>query len=191
MEGRWSGFPLGWTELCRSIERCERCRLHRYRTHVVIYRGSPTPTVVFIGEAPGAEEDRQGLPFVGRSGARLDRAIGRLPLPPSAFGILNVVKCRPPDNRFDRSAARACRPYLDRQLALLHPRALVTLGAHALRTLDPSAPAVTVAAGQPCRWRDTPLFPLLHPAAALHAPRYRDRWEHDVDALARFLRPFA
>jgi uracil-DNA glycosylase len=186
-EGRWPGFPAGWTALCRSIERCERCRLHEYRTHVVIYRGSPAPTVVFIGEAPGAEEDRQGKPFVGRSGARLDRAIERLPLPMSAIGILNIVKCRPPENRFDRTAAKRCRPYLDRQLELLRPRLLVTLGAQALRALDPSAPPVTRAAGAPRKGGPIPLFPLLHPAAVLHAPRYRARWEQDVAALARFL----
>ena len=176
-----------WARLTREIEQCRACPLHAHRTHVVVYRGGPHPKVVFIGEAPGAEEDRVGRPFVGRAGRRLDAAIARLGLAAEDVGILNLLKCRPPDNRFDRRAQATCRPFLDRQLDLLAPRVLVPMGAHALRALRPDAPPVTEVAGHLVRTEGAPLFPLLHPAAAMHAPRYRERWERDVSTLAREL----
>src|SRR5271170_6089500 len=109
-------FARRWAELEGEIRGCTRCSLHRSRTNSVIYRGSFAPRVVFVGEAPGATEDRLGVPFVGRSGQRLDAAIAEVDLAPEEFGVLNLVKCRPPKNLFDRSAAVTCRPYLDRQL---------------------------------------------------------------------------
>ena len=185
--GRAVGIATEWRSLSATIRRCTRCPLHATRTHAVVYRGSLTPRIVFVGEAPGAEEDRVGRPFVGRSGRRLDAAIRELGLGEDEFGVLNVIKCRPPGNRYDPSAARTCRPYLDRQLELLRPERLVTLGAHALTALDPAAPPVTQAAGTP-RYRDgPPIFPLLHPAAALRSRRWAERWAHDVGALRRWL----
>ncbi len=177
-----------WRRLAEEAKACRRCPLHMSRTHVVFYRGGPAPSVVFVGEAPGREEDLSGRPFVGRAGKRLDEALGRLGLADGSYGIVNLVKCRPPENRFDRAAALACRSILDRQLELLAPERLVTLGAHALRLLDPDAPPIVQAAGTPRRLGARPLFPLLHPAAALHAPRYRARWEADVGRLAEWLR---
>lgn len=176
-----------WIRLSAEIRACRKCPLGATRTHAVVYRGGRAPSVVFVGEAPGAEEDRQGRPFVGRSGRELDRAIARLGLPAEAFGIVNVLKCRPPGNRFDRAAARTCRPYLDRQLALLAPKVVVTLGARALATMDPTAPPVLSVAGRPRSGTGTLLFPLLHPAAALRSRRWRERWEADVTALAACL----
>lgn len=176
-----------WDRLVREIHACRRCPLGAVRSHAVVYRGSPSPRVVFVGEAPGAEEDRSGIPFVGRSGRRLDAAIARIGLAPSEFGIVNLLKCRPPANRFDRSAARTCRPFLDRQLELLRPFVLVPLGSSALRALDASAPPILRTAGAPWsseRWR---LFPLIHPAAALRSRRLAERWARDVDALGRWL----
>ena len=182
------GSPAAaWRRLTREIERCTRCPLHRTRAHVVVYRGSLTPRVVFVGEAPGAEEDRTGVPFVGRSGRRLDAAIATLGLAPSEFGVLNLVKCRPPGNRFDRRAERTCRPYLDRQLALLRPRLLVTLGAHSLRAIDPDAPPVLRSAGAVRPDHAPPVFPLLHPAATLRSRAWHERWERDVARLGRCL----
>jgi len=176
-----------WDRLSAKIRSCRKCPLGTLRTHAVVYRGGPAPRVVFVGEAPGAEEDRVGLPFVGRSGRELDSAIAALGLTPEEFGILNVLKCRPPENRFDRSAARTCRPYLDRQIALLHPEVVVTLGARALAAFDPSAPPMLAAAGAPRRPANPAHFPLIHPAAALRSRRMRERWERDVRALGRWL----
>jgi len=173
--------------LTREIQSCRRCPLGSTRTQAVVYRGSLRPRVVFVGEAPGAREDATGVPFSGRAGARLDAAIGRLPLKAGDFGVLNLLKCRPPENRFDRAAADTCRPYLDRQLELLRPRILVPLGAHALRALDPSAPAVLRAAGAPRGGPGRWVFPLIHPAAALRSRRLSARWERDVDVLAGWL----
>jgi uracil-DNA glycosylase len=179
--------PVVWATLTREIEDCRRCDLHRTRTNVVVYRGGTAPRVVFVGEAPGAAEDRTGLPFQGRSGQRLDAAIASLGLRPTEVGIVNLIKCRPPQNHFAPWAAAACRPYLDRQLAWLDPERLVTLGAHALRALDPSAPAVLKAAGTPRTSARGPLFPLIHPAAALRSRRLAERWTADVTALGRWL----
>jgi uracil-DNA glycosylase len=173
--------------LSEQIRRCTLCPLAQERTHAVVYRGSLAPRLVFVGEAPGAEEDRLGVPFVGRSGRLLDGAIESLGPRLGEFGVLNVLKCRPPGNRFDPRAARTCRPYLDRQLRLLGPRALVPLGNHALGTLDPTAPPILTAAGAPREAGVGWLFPLIHPAAALRSRRLRERWEHDVRALGSWL----
>jgi uracil-DNA glycosylase len=176
-----------WLALSEEIRSCRRCRLAETRTQAVVYRGSLAPRVVFVGEAPGADEDRTGLPFVGRAGHRLDDAIARLGLGPTEYGVLNVVKCRPPGNRFVRSAAEACRPYLDRQLAVLRPRVLVPLGAWALRTIDPSAPPILKAAGAARPGGPPAVFPLVHPSA-VRSRRLAARWSGDVDRLADWLR---
>ena len=154
----------------------------------MIYRGGERPSVVFVGEAPGAAEDREGLPFVGRSGRQLDDAIREAGVAETEYGIVNLIKCRPPENRFPPASGTACRPFLDRQLALLAPRLLVSLGAHALAALDPEAPTITRCAGQLRRVADRPLLPLLHPAAALHNPTLRTRWRTDLAALGRAVR---
>ncbi len=173
--------------LAREIRTCTLCPLSAHRLHAVVYRGSLQPRVVFVGEAPGAEEDRRGLPFVGRSGAILDRAVADLGPALGAWGVLNLLKCRPPANRFDRTAARTCRPYLDRQLELLRPEGLVSLGAHALAAFEPGAPRILLVAGtvrsRPPGW----LFPLIHPAASLRSRRLRERWDRDLGALRSWL----
>jgi uracil-DNA glycosylase len=181
------GVRRAWERLSAEIRACRKCPLGSVRTQAVVYRGGLAPRVLFIGEAPGAEEDRTGVPFVGRSGRELDRAIASLGLSPDEFGVLNVLKCRPPGNHFDRRAARICRPYLDRQLDLLRPELMVTLGAHALRSVDVDAPAMLRAAGRPRTLGSTALFPLIHPAAALRSRRLRERWERDVRALGAWL----
>jgi len=177
-----------WERLSTEIRECTRCRLHATRTQAVVYRGSLRPRVLFVGEAPGAAEDREGRPFVGRSGKKLDAAIASLGLGAEEFGVLNVVKCRPPGNRFDPVAERTCRPYLDRQVALLRPEVLVTLGAHALRALAPGAASVLTSAGTALPGSDPPLFPLIHPAAALRSRRLTERWDRDVHGLGAWLR---
>jgi DNA polymerase len=142
-----------------------------------------SPIVVFVGEAPGVEEDRTGLPFVGRAGKRLDDGIARAGIPAETVGVLNVLKCRPPANRFDPAAAKTCRPYLDRQLEWLDPRLVVTLGRWALATLEPQAPSVMNAAGAPRDWNGRRLLPLLHPASTFRSRAYFDRWQRDLQAL--------
>lgn len=169
--------------LASEIEACRRCPLGATRAHVVVYRGGADPWVTLVGEAPGAEEDREGRPFVGRSGKRLDAALAVVGLAPGEVGIVNLVKCRPTGNRFHASYAAACRPFLERQLALLRPRLLVTLGARPLAALAPGSPRITACAGLLREGPGPPLFPLLHPAAVLHDPRLRSRWDADLEAL--------
>lgn len=183
---RSRSWRVDWDRLGREIRACRRCPLGATRTHAVVYRGSLEPRVVFVGEAPGAEEDRSGVPFVGRAGRRLETATRNLGLLPEQYGVLNLLKCRPPGNRFDRSAARTCRPFLDRQLELLKPRVLVTLGGSALRALDPNAPPILDSAGAPRAGPGVPLFPLIHPAA-VRSRALAGRWAADLATLARWL----
>lgn len=180
-------FPAAWSAWSQEVAGCRRCPLGESRTQVVLYRGAPHPRVAFVGEAPGRDEDRTGLPFVGRAGKRLDAGIAQVGLGPSEFGVLNVVKCRPPNNRLPRLAVVACRPFLDRQLAMLRPQVVVTLGAHALASLDPKAPAITAAAGQPRPGASWTLFPLVHPAATFRSRRYAARWDADLRRLGEWL----
>lgn len=176
-----------WATLSENIQRCRRCPLGAIRTQAVIYRGSLAPWIVFVGEAPGAAEDHEGVPFVGRSGRSLDAAIAHLGLRAEEYGVLNVLKCRPPGNRFDRSAARTCRPFLVRQLELVRPKVLVPLGASALRALDPDAPPILRSAGTPRTVEGRTIFPLIHPAAALRSKRFAQRWSQDVATLQRWI----
>ena len=177
---------IAWEALSNEIRTCRRCALGATRTQAVVYRGSLAPTLVFVGEAPGAEEDRTGLPFAGRAGRRLDAAVERLRLPPGTYGMLNVLKCRPPANRFDPTAARVCRPFLERQLALLRPTVVVPLGAWALRALDPAAPPILRAAGAARPGGPPAVFPLVHPSAVRSRALAR-RWSDDLDLLSVFL----
>lgn len=177
-----------WYRLTEEIRACRRCPLGSRRQHAVTYRGGGRPWLVFVGEAPGSREDREGRPFVGRGGRLLDRAIEIVGLREGEYGILNVLKCRPPKNRFDARAALTCRPYLDRQLRILSPTSLVTLGRHALRAMDPSAPPITQAAGVPrTRPAGPPVFPLLHPAASLRSRVMASRWHSDVRRLEEWI----
>jgi uracil-DNA glycosylase len=182
-------LPLvdAWEQLSSEIRACQKCPLHATRTQAVVYRGSLAPRLLFIGEAPGVAEDLAGIPFVGRSGQRLNEAVVRLGLSEEEYGVLNLLKCHPPRNRFDRDAARTCRPYLDRQIELLSPRILITLGSSSLHALAPDSPPMLVAAGSPRSLGRRHLFPLIHPAAAMRSRLLAERWTHDVDALGRWL----
>ena len=128
-----------------------------------------------------------GVPFVGRAGHRLDEALRTLRLPVSAYGVLNVVKCHPPGNRLTPEPLRACRPFLDRQMALLRPRLLVPMGARALAALDPRAPPVMQSSGAPRSVGSMQLFPLLHPAATFRSRRAMRQWNRDLARLHRWL----
>lgn len=156
-------------ELEREVATCTRCRLAGGRTQAVFARGDPAAGLVFIGEAPGAEEDRQGLPFVGRSGQLLDRLIvEELGLDPSQVHVTNVVRCRPPGNRDPRDdEIAACRPYLERQLDTIGPAVVVTLGNFAARLLLETSQGVTRLRGRTYPWRGLVLVPTYHPSYVL------------------------
>lgn len=148
---------------------CTGCRLSEGRTQVVFGTGDPEAELLFVGEGPGAEEDRQGLPFVGRSGKLLDRIMWEeMGIRREAAYIANVVKCRPPDNRDPRpDEVDACRPFLEEQVELISPRVVVTLGNFASKLLLGTGVGITKLRGHAYRFGSSALVPTLHPAAVL------------------------
>lgn len=147
---------------------CTRCRLSDSRTQVVWAAGSLDSDVMFIGEAPGFHEDRQGEPFVGASGQLLDRLLSEIGLDRSSVAIVNVVKCRPPGNRNPLpDEIEACRPYLEAQLEHMRPDVIVTLGNFATQFMIGRPLGITKARGQLFRFRGALVVPTFHPAAAL------------------------
>ena len=156
-------------ELAVEASTCTRCPLAGGRTQVVFGMGDPHADLVFVGEGPGAEEDRQGLPFVGRSGQLLDRLmLEELGITRERVYIANVVKCRPPDNRDPLPGEiDACRPYLQRQIELIAPEVVVTLGKFAGQLLLDSKVGITKLRGREYPFGDAVLIPTLHPAYAL------------------------
>ncbi len=148
---------------------CTRCPLALGRTQVVFGMGRADADLLFIGEGPGAEEDRQGLPFVGRSGKLLDRLLEEeLGITRAECYIANVVKCRPPENRDPRpEEIDACRPWLAQQLELISPKVVVTLGRFAAQLLLETSEGITKLRGRTYPYGSAVLVPTLHPAAAL------------------------
>jgi uracil-DNA glycosylase len=156
-------------QVATEASTCTRCRLAEERTQVVFGTGTAQAALMFIGEGPGAEEDRQGLPFVGRSGKLLDQLLlDELDLRRDAVYIANVVKCRPPGNRDPRpDEIDACRPYLTAQLDLIRPAVVVTLGRFAAQWLLQTTEGITRLRGRSYPFAHGVLIPTLHPAAAL------------------------
>lgn len=148
---------------------CRRCRLCETRTQVVFGMGDPTAGVVFVGEGPGAEEDRQGLPFVGRSGKLLDKLMAEeMGRGRDRAYIANVVKCRPPGNRDPQpDEIAACRPWLERQLDLIDPKVVVTLGNFSSKLLLETTTGITALRGAEYPFRNGVVVPTFHPAAVL------------------------
>jgi len=158
-----------WDVLERDALGCTLCPLAEGRTQVVFGVGNRSADLVFVGEGPGAEEDRQGIPFVGRAGQLLTRLIEDIGLTRDDVYICNVVKCRPPANRDPRpEEILSCRPYLEAQLDLLEPHVVVTLGNFATKLLLDTKTGITKLRGQEFPYRDgAVLIPTLHPAAVL------------------------
>jgi DNA polymerase len=148
---------------------CTRCVLSEGRTNVVFGIGSPACDVMFVGEGPGAEEDRLGVPFVGRSGQLLDRLVAEeMGLTRDEIAICNTVKCRPPGNRDPKpEEIEACKPFLDAQIEHIDPRVIITLGNFAAKLLLDTKTGITKLRGTEYSFRDRVLVPTFHPAAAL------------------------
>ena len=174
-------------QLCDQIRTCQKCRLGLRRTHAVPGEGPSSPSIMFVGEAPGYHEDQQGRPFVGAAGNYLDELLGMIGLSRADVYIANVIKCRPPDNRDPQpDEIEACQPYLEQQIALLQPRIIVTLGRFSMRLAFAGA-TISRVHGTPKRIGDIVYFPMFHPAAALHQPRYRSLIEQDIKKLPEIL----
>ena len=155
-------------ELQQTIQGCLACPLGPGRLHFVFGEGNPQAELLFIGEGPGRDEDLQGRPFVGKAGELLDRMIGAIGLKRADVYIANVVKCRPPDNRTPTpQEAAVCLGYLHRQIQLIQPKVIVTLGATPLRELLGISTGITRVRGQWQRLGDIPVMPTFHPAYVL------------------------
>ena len=170
-------------EVAAAVRTCTRCGLAETRINAGPGEGSDSPSILFIGEGPGANEDEQGRPFVGRAGKLLDELLGVVPLLRSDVHITNVVKCRPPGNRDPLPGeVRACWPYLEAQIGLLKPHVIATLGRHAMNRFLPNA-RISDQHGRATVWRDIVIFPLYHPAAALRSTTLRQTLENDIRRL--------
>jgi uracil-DNA glycosylase len=162
--------------LYREASGCLRCPLHQGRTRVVFGNGNADADLMFIGEGPGREEDIQGLPFVGRAGKLLDQLLEEIGLTRGDVFVTNVVRCRPPGNRDPQpDEIAACRSYTDRQIELIEPRLICTLGKFAMQVLTRTNRGITAVQGRPevheLGGRTVRVYPLFHPAAALRSTK--------------------
>lgn len=174
--------PLGaasFDDLVAQIKVCTRCRLHASRTHAVPGEGPADARLVVVGEGPGANEDAQGRPFVGRAGDLLNEILAAIDCPRETVYIANVVKCRPPDNRKPQGdEAEACMPYLHRQLALIRPKVILAMGATAAEALLQTRASLGQLRNRVHEYRRIPLVVTYHPAALLRNPNWkRPTWD--------------
>jgi len=173
--------------LAESIRGCTRCALHAGRTQTVFARGTGSSGLCFVGEGPGADEDAQGFPFVGKAGQLLDRMIEAMGFGRDDVYVCNIVKCRPPDNRKpEPEEMAACMPYLNEQLELLGPEVIVALGATAVQGLFGTSEGITRLRG---RWKlfhgRVPVMPTFHPAFLLRNPAAKKEVWDDLQAVLR------
>jgi DNA polymerase len=170
---------MDWAALEEAVRTCTRCPLHGTRTQAVFGVGNRRAQWMFIGEAPGADEDRQGEPFVGRAGQLLNLMLRAIGLKREEVYIANVLKSRPPGNRDPRpEEVEQCEPYLVRQIELIRPRLIVALGRHAAHSLLKTELPLSRLRGQRLSYHDTPLIVTYHPAYLLRNPAdKRKAWE--------------
>lgn len=174
-------------EVATRVRACMRCELCRTRTTAVPGEGNPNAEIMFIGEAPGWHEDKQGRPFVGAAGQFLNEMLARIGLDRSQVFITNVVKCRPPGNRDPLpDEIAACAPYLDEQIAAIKPKVIVTLGRFSMARWFPGE-RISRIHGQPRVFGDLTVVPMFHPAAALHQASLRATVEADMLKLPRIV----
>jgi len=173
-----------------EVHACTKCSLCETRTKAVPGEGNEAAKVIFVGEAPGGQEDAQGRPFVGAAGKLLNELLTSISLSRHEVYITNVVKCRPPNNRPPRKdESAACRAYLNRQIALIHPKVICPMGNSAIRALvNPSnSDSVTSLHGIPLEVDSITYLPMYHPAAALYTMSLRKVMEEDFRKLRGIL----
>ena len=176
----------------REASSCERCPLAAGRTNVVFGAGNADADLMFVGEAPGAEEDRQGLPFVGRAGQFLNQLLEEIGLKREDVFIANTLLCRPPGNRDPQpEELDSCRPWLDAKVDLIQPRVIATLGNFATKLLTANPTGITKVHGTPQEHviggRSLYVIPLFHPAAGLRTPRVAEQLREDFRKLPELL----
>jgi uracil-DNA glycosylase family 4 len=187
-----AGHPESLEEYAASVAGCTRCRLAQGRTQVVFGSGNPHADLMFVGEAPGFHEDKQGVPFVGQAGKLLEKLLAGVGLRREDVYIANVLKCRPPGNRDPQAdEIEACESHLFRQIELIEPVVIATLGNFATKLLSGSPLGITRVHGkeQPLAiaGRSVLLYPLYHPAAALYTPAMLKVLESDFARLPGLL----
>ncbi|MFH1546147.1 MAG: uracil-DNA glycosylase [Patescibacteria group bacterium] len=162
-------------EIAEKIKNCQKCQLHEQRTNTVPGVGNPDADVLFIGEGPGRDEDLQGEPFVGAAGKFLNQMLESIGWTRADVFIANVVKCRPPGNRDpEPKEVETCWDFLNRQIEIIKPELIVTLGRHSMNRFLPGL-RISSAHGNPVRRKDGRIFlPLYHPAAALYSPSQKE-----------------
>jgi len=178
--------------LYREVQQCRKCPLYETRTKAVFGSGNADAELVFVGEAPGAEEDRQGLPFVGRAGQLLNQLLEEIGMNREDVFIANVLKSRPPGNRDPQpEEIAACEPYLWEQVRLIEPKVVCTLGNFATKLLSGSQTGITRVRGVPqvhrLGGRAVFLLPLFHPAAALRTPAIKEQLRADFATIPALL----
>jgi DNA polymerase len=179
-------------EYSELVATCTKCALAQGRTQVVFGSGSPDADLMFVGEAPGFHEDQQGVPFVGQAGKLLDRLLAGIGLTRGDVFVCNVLKCRPPGNRDPLpEEIAACEPHLFRQIELIEPKLVATLGNFATKLLSGRPTGITRVHGQPQEValgaRGVTLYPLYHPAAALYTPSMLKVLEEDFARIPALL----
>ena len=176
-------------ELAHTLLNCQRCKLAGLgRSQVVFGVGHPHASIMFVGEGPGFHEDRQGEPFVGAAGKLLDGLLESAGLSRSVVYIANVIKCRPPNNRDpEPDEVETCKPFLLQQIQLIKPKVVCSLGNWATQTLLERKVGITKVRGQAFPLKEFVLFPLLHPAAALHQGNLLQPLREDFGKLKTYL----
>ncbi len=179
-------------DLYREVQACTRCPLHETRTNPVFGAGDANADLMFVGEAPGAEEDRQGVPFVGRAGQLLDELLRGIGMSRQGVFIANVLKSRPPANRDPQPLEiEACRPYLFEQIRMIEPTVVCTLGNFATKLLSGNPAGITRVRGTPqvhsIGGHTVFLLPLFHPAAGLRTPAVKEALRSDFELLPGLL----
>lgn len=173
--------------LAAEVAKCTQCLLHQGRTKAVPGEGAENADIMFIGEAPGFHEDQQGRPFVGAAGKFLDELLDSINLKREQVFIANVIKCRPPGNRDPLpEEMEACKPFLDRQIELIRPKLVVTLGRFSMARAFPKA-RISRIHGQPRKIGGVVYYPMYHPAAALHQPSLRRTVEEDMRRIPELI----
>ncbi|MGB9755249.1 MAG: uracil-DNA glycosylase [Desulfurella sp.] len=176
-------------KLKREVENCKACELYKTKKHYVFGDGNPNADLMFIGEAPGANEDEQGLPFVGRAGKLLDDLLKEIGVERKDIYIANCLKCRPPNNRDPQeSELKACRSFLDNQINLIKPGVIVTLGRFALMQLLGNDKKITQSRGIVFEMGIYKVIPTYHPAYLLRNPKAIEIFVNDLNVAKKYLR---
>ncbi|MGA1846634.1 uracil-DNA glycosylase [Deferribacter abyssi] len=172
----------------RNVKNCEKCRLAKGRTNIVFGEGNPKAELMFIGEGPGAEEDKQGRPFVGRAGQLLTKMIEAMKFKRSEVYIANIVKCRPPNNRAPfQDEITTCIPYLHKQVEIISPKVIVCLGSIAVSSLLNTTKAISKVRGEFRDFRGIKVMPTFHPAYLLRNPKMKKLAWEDLQKVMKLL----